>query len=532
MHKLQSQAPKEKVFPPANRLLLSPFIFSILFSLYSGLFTTLQAQTADSLVPVVYRFDSGEISSEGFLRNGQPDGYWKSYYRNGILKTEGNRKNFQLDGIWKFYNEAGEVQTEITYQEDIKEGLSTTYLKGVKIKEEPYSGDKKEGLARYYHPETGNLWKEVPFVNNREQGSAFEYDTTGTIITLLTYKQGVLVKRYLINRTDDQGRKQGNWMEFYPTRSTKVEGTYRNDLKHGYWKYYAPDGNLIRVEKWVDGVLQTQAQETVKVDIKREINPNTGKLAFMGAYRNGIPDGIHRTYNDEGEITGSTINSMGTVLEKGGYVDEQGRKQGVWTTFYLDGAQRSKGAYKDGLKTGEWLYYFQDGKVEQKGIYVRDLPEETWYWYYPNGQERKVEEYVNGLADGPSVEYNDSGVVLVKGQYVEGLKEGEWIYEVGDHKEVGKYFEDERTGIWKHYDLETKQLRYEGEWLNGMQEGLHSWYYPNGQVKKRGTFNGGKKEGLWEFFSINGARLLTIGYQDGVEKEYNGVKIKYGRGIE
>ena len=58
-------------------------------------------QQKDSLEPATYYFENGQVSSEGYLRNGNPDGYWKSYHRNGKIKSEGNRKEYLLDGIWE-----------------------------------------------------------------------------------------------------------------------------------------------------------------------------------------------------------------------------------------------------------------------------------------------------------------------------------------------------------------------------------------------------------------------------------------------
>ena len=39
-----------------------------------------------------YRYENGTVSSEGYLKDGKPDGYWKTYHPNGKLKSEGNRK--------------------------------------------------------------------------------------------------------------------------------------------------------------------------------------------------------------------------------------------------------------------------------------------------------------------------------------------------------------------------------------------------------------------------------------------------------
>ncbi|MBP5782526.1 MAG: hypothetical protein J6W04_03195, partial [Bacteroidales bacterium] len=42
---------------------------------------------------VQFFYPNGKVvSSEGFMVDGKPDGYWKSYYENGNLKSEGNRK--------------------------------------------------------------------------------------------------------------------------------------------------------------------------------------------------------------------------------------------------------------------------------------------------------------------------------------------------------------------------------------------------------------------------------------------------------
>lgn len=54
-----------------------------------------------------FYYPNGTVSSSGPMRQGQPDGYWKSYHENGLLKSEGNRKNFLLDSLWKFYNPEG-----------------------------------------------------------------------------------------------------------------------------------------------------------------------------------------------------------------------------------------------------------------------------------------------------------------------------------------------------------------------------------------------------------------------------------------
>ena len=57
-------------------------------------------------------FENGIVSSEGILKDGKPDGYWKTYYENGTIKSEGNRVNFALDSTWMFYFQDGLLSSQ------------------------------------------------------------------------------------------------------------------------------------------------------------------------------------------------------------------------------------------------------------------------------------------------------------------------------------------------------------------------------------------------------------------------------------
>ena len=446
------------------------------------------------------------------------------------LKPKGNRKNYQLDGPWLFYTEDGKKVAEINYREDQKYGVQKSYKEDKLIREDFYVNNKIEGYSKEYF-DSGKLRKEIPYKDGKQTGIGYEYDeNSDRIIVLNTYKENVLTKRRQINRIDPQQLKQGMWMSFYPNRQLKVEGPYVNDLKNGYWKYYTNTGNLIKVEKWVMGELQQNAEEVAKVEIRRELNPKTGELAFKGSYRNGKPEGVHRKYGEDGEVTESKIYEAGIVLFEG-IVDEMGRKQGPWKEFYRTGELKAEGNYKDNLKVGKWVYYFIDGKVEQTGNYRRGKPEGVWTWYHPNRQVWREEEFVDGLEDGPSVEYNDTGAVITKGNYIEGLKDGEWFFQLNDYKEVGKYFDGLRTGSWTHYYL-NDIVRFTGDYENGLETNTHTYYYPNGNVQRRGKYVAGMKEGIWDYYNKNGSKTISIEYAAGKEIKYNGKKISYGRRLD
>ncbi len=111
------------------------------------------AQQQDTLKNgyVKFYYPSGYLSSEGTMRDAKPDGYWKNYYPNGVLKSEGNRLNFELDSIWKFYDDSARLLVSITYKNDKKNGLKTTYREG-EITTENFVNDTKQGPTTYYYP--------------------------------------------------------------------------------------------------------------------------------------------------------------------------------------------------------------------------------------------------------------------------------------------------------------------------------------------------------------------------------------------
>ena len=138
-----------------------------------------------------FYYKDGSLASEGYLRNGKPDGYWKTYYQSGTLKSEGNRKYFQLDSLWIFYDKSGLINKEISYKNGIRNGNEVHYKKGAKYESIPYVKNIREGkMYRYYSD--GKISYEANYVNNELFNKGYEFDTIGNIITIETYKSGVL----------------------------------------------------------------------------------------------------------------------------------------------------------------------------------------------------------------------------------------------------------------------------------------------------------------------------------------------------
>ncbi len=478
-------------------------------------------------------YPDGTIQSEGTIKNGKPDGYWKTYYKNGKIKSEGNRLDFKLDSLWNFYNEAGLTSLEINYKDDKKSGYRKTYNPlGWLEKKEIFSNDTLSAETEYYYEVGGKLWKTIPFVRGKESGFGYEYAQDEVrIITITQFKNGYQTKVEKINEKDKFNQKQGNWREFYPdTFSVKknekrlhTEGKYLNDKKNGYFKEYDIEGNLIATTKYKDGILEPEPAELAKLDIKRDYYPDATEK-FRGSYNKGTPEGVHRFFNEKGEVDNSKIYRRGILVGEGIY-DEEGIKQGLWKEYYDSGELRSEGKYENGVRVGEWKFYYRNGKIDQKGKYIKGKPEGDWRWFHENGNPWREEVYLKGKEDGPSVEYNDTGLTVAKGEYIEGEKEGPWNYQYGDFKEEGSYKDGQQDGEWKSW-YKNGELSFEGRYVNGLEDGKHVWYHDNGKVREEGKYILGSREGVWKKYDPEGLEAIEITYENNKEIKVDGIKVK------
>ncbi|MCP4310081.1 MAG: hypothetical protein GY790_02360 [Bacteroidetes bacterium] len=491
-----------------------------------------QEKNKDSTFVQIY-YPNGQVSTEGTMKNGKPDGYWRTYYVTGVIKSEGRRSNFLLDSIWNFYNQAGELQQCISYKIGEKSGFSIRYRydspvypgQPVMISKELYVNGKKEGNSFYYHP-TGELKQMIYYKNNRKHGMAREYSPDSVMVSVMEYNNNYLINRERINRTDQQGRKQGTYREYYENGRMKKEEHYLDNQLHGYFREFDGRGELVVAMRYERGEIMEEFDEDMRelLDMKSTFDQD-GRLVFTGGYKEGIPVGIHRFYDTAGVVENAYLyNELGQKIGEG-IIDEQGRKIRGWTDYYPTGEKRSTGNYLDNRKSGSWTYYFINGGIEQKGRFQRGRFQGLWTWYYPNGNTWREESYFNGREDGLFIEYDRYGNILAKGDYISGERDGEWVYHVGDHEEKGSYVIGLREGVWNYFYGNGK-LKYEGGYSQGNPNKRHKYYYYSGVLKEEQYYEMGIRENNWKKYDENGALLMTITYKDNVEFRINGTRIK------
>lgn len=455
------------------------------------------------------------------MLNGEPEGYWRNYYQNGLLKSEGNRKNHQLDSLWKFYSQSGALTRTVNYKKGYKNGYSLSYNHDtIIIKEELFLNDTLQRLRKFH--QNGKLKYILPFKNGKKNGSAFEFDTAGVEKIWWNYKNNQSEK-YVINRFDAQGKRSGKWMTFHDN-ILRTEVGYSRGVKHGVEKIFNKKGDLKQINKYEKGVLITDVNNIKVIDQKKTFSTN-GIIHKSGGFNErGQPHGVHRVFNDKGEVESSKVFKNG-ILESEGVVKKSGEKDGFWIYYYSSGEKLSEGFYRNNKKYGEWNYYYKNGYLESEGIYGSDGKEDgVWKEYNENGMLREETHFSNGLYDGTFKAYNDSGVIVIQGNYIEDYEDGEWLYQIGDHTEYGTYIDGLKSGEWKSY-YNKKQLVFKGNFQNGLPVGKHLYWYENGNLKRVGEYISGRREGEWLYYSKKGSLLMVVEYNNGLEKSYNGYSI-------
>ena len=137
--------------------------------------------------------------------------------------------------------------------------------------------------------------------------------------------------------------------------------------------------------------------------------------------------------------------------------------------------------------------------------------------YYPNGKLAAHGQYVNGKKEGSWEWFNsNNGMLWCKGLYENDQKEGLWISFGSDgnnvsefryHKgklhgpmrcfykgvltKLGSYSQDKRHGPWEHF-FHSGSIMTQGQYVDGLEEGLWKNFAPEGHVRDTCTFDKGE----------------------------------------
>lgn len=198
-------------------------------------------------------YSSGKVLLEYQFVNDLREGPWKEYFEDGKIKSEGSSKAGEFDGPFTLNNPSGTPKIKGNYLKGVKDGLwiffntdgtiqlTTKYNKGAELASRRENGE----FTEYY--DSGIPKAHFEYENGKKNGPFQEmYDQGEWIQEPLETPQpggGIQFKEKLVN---DQVFREGDYLE------GNLEGPVT---------YYDERGRIIRIENYVDGVLESTEEK-------------------------------------------------------------------------------------------------------------------------------------------------------------------------------------------------------------------------------------------------------------------------------
>ena len=210
-----------------------------------------------------------------------------------------------------------------------------------------------------------------------------------------------------------------------------VNGFDSNGKRHGKWKKYFKDTNILRYEG--------------QFSHGKEI----GLFKFYKAYKKKAILSATKLFNETDNIAEvKFLASNGKVISEG---KMDGKTYiGIWK-YYQKNSDKllTLEAYNTtGELEGERLVYYPNGQIAEKKNYVNGKLEGESYWYSVKGVMLKKYVYVNDELHGLAKFYNPKGELLSEGVYKRGKKDGVW-----------KYFDNNELVKEKDFSYKPKRIK-------------------------------------------------------------------------
>jgi len=145
--------------------------------------------------------------------------YWQTHpnrAQDSILVHEGEMRDSLPHGLWRNYYTTGHIKSVIPYDDGAVDGTAIFY----------------------FDDEQHTIKAEVNYNDDTLDGSYKEFYSNSRPKAVLSI---------------DEGQLDGDALYYYRNGQIKIEGRYKNGLRHGKWKYYTKTGELLNKESWRKG---------------------------------------------------------------------------------------------------------------------------------------------------------------------------------------------------------------------------------------------------------------------------------------
>jgi len=456
--------------------------------------------------------ECGSLLHEKTFKDGKTDGITKEYFLNGKTETVLNYSAGLLEGEQIVYYPNGAIQKKYNYQKDVLNGAFAEYFEDGSLKKKgSYAADKSVGL-----------W--LTYFDNKQLSDSGAYNNEGLAIGkwVSYYDNGALK---IITMYDIKGKKNGEQKEY--EKDGKLHGTYIfTEDKLISYTHYDKTGKVVSSGKEKGGVL-----------IYKGFHPDGVTKSSEGTFKNGLQEGEWKFYNqnnylssiehfEKGKLNGLATHyySSGVVKSEKNYKNDYA--DGLYKAYYKNKQLKEEGYYVEDMKQGYWIGYSPNGKLDFEHYYLNDVKFRYNVNYSVSGKKLTEEYFEYGFLK-QCVQFDTLGNVLITNDFPRGngvckflhpngktelqytFKNGEIDgtlirnHANGKLKEKTNYIAGLRTGPVTSFDEDGKQY-LKGNYKNGDADGIWTYYYPNGKVETVGKYNGDLQDSIWTNYYENG----------------------------
>jgi antitoxin component YwqK of YwqJK toxin-antitoxin module len=277
----------------------------------------------------------------------------------------------------------------------------------------------------------------------------------------------------------------------------------------------APEG-----AKWIEEFFADGKRKSARTVIRDEdgiVNHGpfrrwleNGVLAEDGLYEQGEKHGRYIVYYDTGTPESIAEYDRGRehgVMRRYSVVNEclqeshfvAGKREGVERLWWDAAHVRAYTNWKDDLPHGEWTQWHFDGSPSEHGLYHEGRRQGKWVYRTPIGELLRVENYLEGRLHGRLEEYDEQGALVREGQYQNGVAEGVQVefHPGGTARKSAIHYAGGRPNGSAQAWRPDGTRESEGELRDGLREGRWTYWNNDGSVhaKLSGTYRAGERVG-------------------------------------
>ena len=209
---------------------------------------------------------------------------------------------------------------------------------------------------------------------------------------------------------------------------------------------------------------------------------------------------------------------MGTQLfAQQNKTDHLGRKQGEWVK-YKDGVKFYEGRFVDDKPIGEFRRYYKSGRLKSKSLFSDQGKRSHSEFYYDSRKNVLKAEgiYIDKKKDSIWLYYSQDGVLVNQETYKLGVANGWWkLYNyLGALVKETPYKNGYVDGLQKEYfdnSVLKRSIYFTLDTINGAMK----VYYPEGQIRVEGEYSHGLQQGKWIHYQLDGKVWFVENYKDG-----------------